>query len=502
MHRLAVGLAVGCLGVLGCGRLRFDVLEDAGGTNVDGAADAVALPITWAQDMGFAVGGKAVLPISFGSDLGAGDVIVLGFDWDGGATLSSIVDTRGNTYHVVESGPGATAFDVVLAYAINGAAGPDAVTVTVSDATNTFFEAHLLSYAGLDPVDPFDVANVATGMSNNNVDGASTLLVTSSLDELVFGFCAVGGTVSAGTGFTFRDGFAGDLTEDEIVTTVGAHVVTATVNGTWTMVAAAFRGRLARRVTNVTALHREQRRRNASTRSATHGECMNNSALAFVLAMSVTGCLGLTQATYSSGTFLSPAASGAQLAHPTVDSAREVTRLLEIRDYALIDTRPNSPNGQLLLKFSKSSRALAAQRNDDQAMHASDVGSVIYVWVTPAGPSSSTVSLYGKPTLAGQEPCTPDSPGLPCQQVEVDPDFVAVHMSGQVEADAIHGVLSELALEGYIGGALPASATAPALIVTPPDAACIAKRKEILTEASKLATGDERAKVIETAPSC
>ncbi len=119
-----------------------------------------------------------------------------------------------------------------------------------------------------------------------------------------------------------------------------------------------------------------------------------------------------------------------------------MTRLLGTRDFALVDSRTNSPNGQLLLKYTKGSRSLTTQIDDPRLPRARNVGSVLYAWITPTSATTSTLNLLGKPTLSGQAPCTPDSPGLPCQVVEVDPDFLTTHMSGRFEVD-VHGVLNQ-----------------------------------------------------------
>ena len=127
---------------------------------------------------------------------------------------------------------------------------------------------------------------------------------------------------------------------------------------------------------------------------------------------------------------------------------------------------------------------------------------MVYAWITPTGASSSSVQLLAKPTLGGMEPCTTDTPsGLKCQEVDVYETFLSTHMSAQNEAEVVHGVLSELALEGYVAGS-PTSVT----LATPPpphaDPACLAQRSGILKEASKLSDADARARLIETAPTC
>jgi len=85
-----------------------------------------------------------------------------------------------------------------------------------------------------------------------------------------------------------------------------------------------------------------------------------------------------------------------------------------------------------VLKFSKTSRPLAANKDDDASIDARDVGSVVYAWITPTGPQSSRIALVGKPTLNGQEPCTADADvRLQCVQLTVYTTFRDTFFSGR-----------------------------------------------------------------------
>jgi hypothetical protein len=70
-------------------------------------------------------------------------------------------------------------------------------------------------------------------------------VTTTRAGDILIGF-VVGhpsGTVSEGAGFAPRNGFDGDLVEDEPAPTPGTYTPTAMVdpNGTWTMYGVAFR---------------------------------------------------------------------------------------------------------------------------------------------------------------------------------------------------------------------------------------------------------------------
>jgi hypothetical protein len=234
---------------------------------------------------------------------------------------------------------------------------------------------------------------------------------------------------------------------------------------------------------------------------------MHRSLLA--LAATLTGCLADISA--SSRTYLGPEQSGAVSAHSADDTAREVARLFEIRDYAMVDQHINAPNGERVLKFTKGNRAFAAEKDDSQRVTANDVGSVFYVWVAPS-PNGSTVSVLGKPTLAGVEPCTSDGVQLPCTPLRSNTEFATRYLTGHAEADIAHGILSELALEGYAIGPMPANAPTPSAVapavpkvdaqVAASQKQCKEQRAEILHQASAEKDPQERYKILQKAPTC
>jgi hypothetical protein len=178
------------------------------------------------------------------------------------------------------------------------------------------------------------------------------------------------------------------------------------------------------------------------------------------MAAALGGCL--SDVTASSRTYLGPAGSGVISSHPIDESALEVTRLFELRGYALADQFVDAPNGERRLKFAKTNRLLAAEKDDSELTSGRDVGSVFYAWVGPDGTGAgSRISLLGKPTLAGVEPCTNDGVVLMCSQLTVNTDLATRYLSAHTEADVVHGVISELQLEGYVVSAMPADAPLP-----------------------------------------
>jgi hypothetical protein len=225
---------------------------------------------------------------------------------------------------------------------------------------------------------------------------------------------------------------------------------------------------------------------------------MRNSLL--VLAFTLSGCMA--DASASSRTYLGPEQSGAVTSRSIDDTAREVTRLFEVRGFAMVDQHLDGLDGERVLKFAKGNRAFAAEKDDSAPVNANDVGSVFYAWVTPAH-AGSTVSILGKPTLAGAEPCTNDGVWLPCTLLSTGKDFATRYLSGHAEADIAHGLLSQLELEGYAIGPLPPNAPVPnARARAAHETACKAHRQELLRQAAGEQDSAMRKQLLQGLPSC
>jgi hypothetical protein len=228
----------------------------------------------------------------------------------------------------------------------------------------------------------------------------------------------------------------------------------------------------------------------------------------------VSGCLGLalagclTEVRTSSLSFLGPQQSGAQLASPPREAALKVVRLFEVRGLQLIDQHPTARPGQIVMKLIDSPHAKRYTAGVDEGARYR-VGSVYYVWITPV-PSGggSELRLVGKATVDGAEPCSGDTPQLPCSPVRVDPGLDR-EVSGRAEARTIEGLLAELALEGSISGPLapspePSAPPAPSPEPSAPSEVldCRTRRHRIFLEAGQLADIQARARLVKTAPEC
>ena len=178
----------------------------------------------------------------------ASNTNVVAIGWSNStSTVTSVMDTKGNTYNVavgptVQSGVQSQIIYVARNIAA-AAAGANTVTVKFSAAV-LFPDVRALEYSGLDPVSPVDVTAGASGTSATSSSGSVT--TTSSYDLLFSANYVSTSTNTAGNGFVNRaiTNPDGDIAEDQIVTATGAYTGTAklTSSGSWIMQTVALRG--------------------------------------------------------------------------------------------------------------------------------------------------------------------------------------------------------------------------------------------------------------------
>jgi hypothetical protein len=192
---------------------------------------------------------QSVVAVKYNGAQTPGNTNILAIGWNNTtSTITSVVDSAGNTYRLAVPKASANGVSQAIWYASNikaAAAGANTVTVTFS-ASTAFVDIRALEYAGLDPIDPFDAGASASG---NGTSASSGAVTTTATNELIFGAGMTGGLFSAaGAGFANRiitqDA---DIAEDRIVTTAGSYSATATLNPSagWLMQVATFRAAAA-----------------------------------------------------------------------------------------------------------------------------------------------------------------------------------------------------------------------------------------------------------------
>jgi glucose/arabinose dehydrogenase/PKD repeat protein len=208
------------------------------------------VPITFVQvNAATPQSSQTAVAVAYPSVQTAGDTNIVAIGWNNTtSTVTSVVDSAGNTYRLAVPKSAANGVSQAIWYASNikaAVAGANTVTVTFS-ASTPYVDLRALEYSGLDPANPFDAGASASGNGTSANSGAVT---TTGANELILGAGMTGGLFSAaGTSFTNRiitnDA---DIAEDRIVTTAGSYSATATLNPSagWVMQVATFRAATA-----------------------------------------------------------------------------------------------------------------------------------------------------------------------------------------------------------------------------------------------------------------
>jgi hypothetical protein len=171
----------------------------------------------------------------------ASDLNIVAVGWnDTTSTVSSVTDSRGNTYTLAVGPTVGTGLTQSIYYANNIAAGSNTVTVSFNQPA-AFADVRILEYGGLDTSNPLDVT---AGAASNGTTASSGAATTTAANELVFG-AGMTATVftAAGAGFTSRIFTTPntDIAEDQAVSMTGSYSATATGGpGNWVMQMATF----------------------------------------------------------------------------------------------------------------------------------------------------------------------------------------------------------------------------------------------------------------------
>jgi hypothetical protein len=121
-----------------------------------------------------------------------------------------------------------------------------------------------------------------------------------------------------------------------------------------------------------------------------------------------------------------------ELAMPVHDAAHVIIDKLGARGFAVVDAQP-SPRGYYL-KFMGNRDFSGTQT----------IGSVFYAWLDGDG-DTTHVRLIGKPTIDHVESCPSLDQVTTCKELKMWSPFA---INGWEEAQVVHGVFSELRLDG------------------------------------------------------
>ena len=222
-------------------------------TNTDGQSGTLSGGYTYTSSTGGSIGfvqvnyktsnpSGSTLAVAYPAAQTGGNLNIVVVGWnDTTAAVSSVTDSRGNTYTRAVGPTTGTALSQSIYYAKNIIAGSNTVTV-VFNQTAAYPDVRVLEYSGADTTNPLDVTAGASGTGLTGNSGSAT---TTSANELVFG---AGMTFdiynAAGSGYTNRviTNF-GDIAEDRSVTSTGSYNATAAMRASaaWVMQMATFK---------------------------------------------------------------------------------------------------------------------------------------------------------------------------------------------------------------------------------------------------------------------
>ncbi|MGB9329429.1 MAG: fibronectin type III domain-containing protein [Steroidobacteraceae bacterium] len=229
--------------------------SDAGGntgpySNVASATTAAAGPpaIAFVQ-VNYATpqSAQARVTVPYTGKQSAGDLNVVVVSWgDSTATIGSLTDSSGNTYHLavgptVISGTASQAI-YYAASIVGAAAGANTVSVSFTSAA-VYPDVRVLEYSGIATTSPLDVVAAASG--NNSLSSCGAVTTTNANDLIIAANVVYTTTTGPGAGFTNRVITVpdSDIAEDRIVSVTGSYTATAplTPPAPWIMQLAAFK---------------------------------------------------------------------------------------------------------------------------------------------------------------------------------------------------------------------------------------------------------------------
>ena len=177
------------------------------------------------------------LAVSFSHHTLAGDLLVVGFDFDSSTTASSVTDSQSNTFTQVGTPlitPRGTESTVYCANNIKG--GSDTVTVNLT-GTSAGIKVYMTEYYGMSQTNPVDVQAGATGGVRAVSSGDATTTVAG---DVIYGYCVGDGACTGGSGFNVRSTFDNNLIEDTAAGNPGAYAATGSATSGWSMQMVAF----------------------------------------------------------------------------------------------------------------------------------------------------------------------------------------------------------------------------------------------------------------------
>jgi hypothetical protein len=183
------------------------------------------------------------LSASFSSNVGTGNLIVVGVTIGGAGTSATVTDNLGNTYTQAVPFSIVSSSTVAIFYAKNITGG--ACTVTAKPSSTQDVTLGICEYSGADTSAPLDTTASSGGTSTSPSSGSAT---PANANSLIVGALTTGGsaaTITNGSGFTSRYQAAGTPqtldVEDKFASSSVAATWTLAASQSWAAVAAIFK---------------------------------------------------------------------------------------------------------------------------------------------------------------------------------------------------------------------------------------------------------------------
>jgi hypothetical protein len=169
--------------------------------------------------------------ITFNSSSVSGNLIVVSFTLDRtDRTVTSITDNKSNSYTLALGPTDITNWRAYTYYASNITGGGSAITITItlSGATNAYFEIFASEFSGLATASPLDQTSSATGTSTAINSGAKT---TTQAAELIYGYAENNDNPHVTPPLVQRENLNNNFgTADRTVTATGTYSVAGTLD--------------------------------------------------------------------------------------------------------------------------------------------------------------------------------------------------------------------------------------------------------------------------------
>jgi hypothetical protein len=193
--------------------------------------DISAAQVDWSDSM--------VLP-----QVRAGDALVvgvLGFQAGPPVTAMTVTDNRGDTFTATNIVPYDGYPNALVACAFGVAGGDTTISIVITGPKVEGTDSVALEYTGVSALDAW----AGRGGGTSGPDGMASGPATTSASDLIVGIgYSSGNSVTAGSGFTARDGDMHLLSEDRLATAAGSQAATETMTSTtdyWVMMMVALK---------------------------------------------------------------------------------------------------------------------------------------------------------------------------------------------------------------------------------------------------------------------